>query len=522
VRAGNARARAFIIGSAITGTAVTATGALAVTSPSAPATRTATASGDSRGASAAGPAAATAGPGTADAGPGIAGGPGTPGAAAWARGSAERSRATVVRDGKAATIRFTVPRAGEAAADFTVAAPGVSWDRAGSESAVVSAAVDGAYVSDIVAASADRTPRRLALGTLSAGRHTLTLDFAEDRSPEGARSATLARLRFGAGGAAAQRYAPVLLARTLPETGGPFQNARTDTPQVAWHDVLPAPTPGHRVLQYNVVWSNEDGGTGEFPPALMAVWGRTSDIEWIYRVEVDERGVAVPGTAVYQGPGHQTLPFDGRYEGGHPVLQTCTTNNMVCANPADAPMRFALDYRPTIPATRAREVIMDRNPWTYGMAAREMVREGRVESPSNADTLELGDPRAYLQVQLAKTTQAPGTGAPGVAIGVRLRAAPDRVYRSDHGLTGISVFRDGPAATTVELPAGTTARDVLSVEAIRAPDPNNPDNGSPVTVTALHRGFLLDRAYLPGRSFVRWTGTATLTQAQPAAVLWRR
>lgn len=56
--------------------------------------------------------------------------------------------------------------------------------------------------------------------------------------------------------------------------------------------------PGHRVLEYSLVWSNEDGGTDT--PALMARWGRSTDIEWIYRVEVDQAGNRVPGTAVYQ------------------------------------------------------------------------------------------------------------------------------------------------------------------------------------------------------------------------------
>ena len=42
-----------------------------------------------------------------------------------------------------------------------------------------------------------------------------------------------------------------------------------------------------------------------------------------------------------------------------------------------------------------------------------------------------------------------------------------------------------------------------------------------ITVTALNRGFFLGKTFLPGKSFVHWTGNAALTPAQPSAVIWR-
>ena len=38
---------------------------------------------------------------------------------------------------------------------------------------------------------------------------------------------------------------------------------------------------GEDVLQYTVIFSNEDGGTST--RTLMARWGRTTDIEYVYR-----------------------------------------------------------------------------------------------------------------------------------------------------------------------------------------------------------------------------------------------
>ena len=57
-----------------------------------------------------------------------------------------------------------------------------------------------------------------------------------------------------------------------------------------------------------MIWSNEDGGTNT--PALMARWGRTTDIEWIYRVVLAPDGRIV--SEHYQAPNHETKAFTGR------------------------------------------------------------------------------------------------------------------------------------------------------------------------------------------------------------------
>ncbi|WP_067479859.1 hypothetical protein [Actinomadura hibisca] len=428
----------------------------------------------------------------------------------------------VQRGGPARTVPFTADRDGEAVIAFRAAAPGVSWARKGAEAAVVSVAVDGRHVTDLVVPSADPTPRSLGLGAVKRGRHKVTLRFAKG-SAAAARRVVLAgtRVRMPRADQLALRHAPIVVGRTGWPFGDAYQNARTDTPLIAWHEARPAATAGHRVLEYSVVWSNEDGGTDS--PALMARWGRTTDIEWVYRVEVDAAGRRVPGTGVYQAPQHLTLKFTGRYEGDHPVLQTCTQNNNMCdVIMPGSPLRFLPDASRTLPAGRAREAVMDREPWTYRVMAQEMVREGKIEKRSDPATREVGDQRTYLYAELVKRTgAATGSGsAPGVTLGVRLRRDPSRLYRSDHGEPTWSIERDGAAATTVELPAGTTAADIASVEAVRRPVGLG-DNGAPATVTALNRGFFLNRSYLPGASAVRWSGSAVLTAARPSAVVWR-
>ncbi|NKZ05023.1 hypothetical protein [Actinomadura latina] len=430
------------------------------------------------------------------------------------------STITVRRGGPARSLPFTARRDGEAVISFAASAPGVSWVRKGAESAVVSIAVDGRHVTDLVVPSSDPIPRSLGLGHVGKGRHKVTLRFGKGGAPA-ARRVTLRGTGVRVSDALALRHAPVVVGRTGWPFGDPYQNATTDTPLIAWHETRAAAAPGHRVIEYSVVWSNEDGGTDT--PALMARWGRTTDIEWVYRVEVDASGNRVDGTAVYQAPLHLTLKFTGRYEGDHPVLQTCTQNNNMCdVISPDPPLRFLLDASRTRPDGRAREVVMDREPWTYRVAAQEMVREGEIEDPSDPATRAVGDQRTYLFAELTKATgAATGSGAvPGVALGVRLKSDPSRLYRSDHDEPTWAIDRDGAVATTVELPEGTRVSDIASIEAVRRPTGLG-DNGAPATVTSVNRGFFLDESYLPQPSSIAWTGSVTLTPANPSAVIWR-
>ncbi|KRV49969.1 hypothetical protein AQ490_18090 [Wenjunlia vitaminophila] len=450
------------------------------------------------------------------------GSPGTPadGAAAERPGGLGPT-VTVRRDGPGRVLPVFARHDGPAVLSVTASAPGVSWQRPGAESAVVTVSVDGRYVTDLVIPTDRPVAREFTVGRLGAGPHLVRLRFADDRSPLGATEARVSDVRLrtpspGSTEALVQRHAPVVYGRGLSELGGPFQNSTTDTPLLAYHEVLPAATPGHRVLKYTVIWSNEDGGTNT--PGLMARWGRTTDIEWAYQVEVDGRGDRVPGTAVYQAPNHQTLHYKGVFEGDRPRLETCTSNNNLCDTISN-PMRFSLSPTQSLPGGEPREHLMDTNPWTYSVMAQEMLREGRLETPSNPDTGEVGDLRTYLYVAVTHTASpADQTGAVGLAVGVRLRG-DDRLYTSHHGVPLGSLNRDGAAATTVELPAGTGPDDVTEIVALRSPIV---ETGAALSVTRVSRAFFLGEDYLPQPSFAEWTGEQVLTTARPQAVLWTR
>ncbi|CUU58678.1 hypothetical protein Ga0074812_12154 [Parafrankia irregularis] len=432
------------------------------------------------------------------------------------------------------TVPFSVATAGEVVLDITTEAPGVSWGTVGSESAVVSMFVDGNYTTDLVIPASFAIRRSLALGSLTAGEHALRLQFAADRSPQGSTQAKLSRFAFrtitpGDSHYAAARNAPVLYGRTTPNPAllagtpatGPYQNALTDSPLVAFYSETETAISGHRLLTYSMIWSNEDGGTST--PALMAQWGRTTDIEWTYRVEVDAAGNAVPGSATVQGPDHVDTPFTGKVEGTHPVLQTCTLNNNIC-NQTDGQMRFSLAVGdPLDPVNQAREHVMDENPWTYWVMAQEVNREGKVtEAPEASSTEQIADPRTYLYLVLRKTTSKPNTDNAwiGVSVGVRLSGNPT-TFRSNQVYPAWSLERDSPAQTAIALPPGTVAEDIASIQATRVVGKGY-DTGASVQIDSIEQAFFLDPDGLPQESFLFTPAKATLTAGSPTATLFRR
>src|SRR3954447_10470251 len=286
-----------------------------------------------------------------------------------------------------AGAQFTVGQTTEGFLSFRASAPGTDWRRSGHEAALLSVAVDRRNVGDVIAGRGARPSRyRVALGRVRTGMHIVAISLDRRRSPRKVRTAQAGKLRITLAKPSnlVSQYAPILYGRDLPEIPGRFENNHTDAPLLAYHTVS-KDAAGDTTIEYTVIWSNEDEGTDT--AALMARWGRTTDIEWIYRVTLDRRGRKL--SDAYQGPDHAILPFTGAREHRPPLLRTATGNNTVVpvvSADAVSRYRFPLDVSQGLPAGRAREAIMDANPWAYPVMAQELGREGTLESPASADT----------------------------------------------------------------------------------------------------------------------------------------
>jgi hypothetical protein len=398
---------------------------------------------------------------------------------------------------------FELATGGEVVATVRAGCAGCAWGEPGREAAALRLSVDGAYSQHLLLARGEAAAEyRITLGTIAAGSHRLSIDRDAALSAKQAGIATIAVDDIHAvadrDAALAQSMAPILYARA--NTVGKF----TDLPILMWYEV--APTPRGRQFRYSVIFTNEDGGTAT--DRLMATWGRTTDIEYVYGVEIDAAGKVV--AEEFQGPGHEVPAFHGRHDARHPLLWVSTDNNMVSESGAStiryapAPERFDL-------TNVSREVVMDRHPWSYALASEEMKREGKIadEGPGHNT---IPDPRRFVYIEACGEV-----GDAALAFAVEVRNA---WTASDRGVGEYRIVRDGCFRAAIPLPAGARTSDVQAFRAAaytRAPSKGQPAvrPKGPVILRRVNTVFMLDERYQPGPPMVQWQGTAAIVVDGP-------
>lgn len=303
------------------------------------------------------------------------------------------------------------------------------------------------------------------LGSLRAGAHSLRIENARVHS-----------VRFQETDEAVIVNAPVLHARG--DTVGKFN----DVPMLAYCERLPG-----NVLEYTVIFSNEDGGTST--RALMARWGRTTDVEFIYRVWLDGSG-----RTMIQAKDHKEIAFTGAREESHPLLYVSTRNNMVAADGVAA-ARFQLAPQLVDLNGHSREQVMDDQPLTYRAASLELQREDKLRPFGVVDGQNISDPRNYLYLEANVRTQE-------AAIAVLVRLRGEDVWRSSNlGNSSYAIDRNGWARSTVELPPQTNPESVEEVgfQCLTANKQPQPVSGV-CRVEAVTKAFFLGSDYKPGAS----------------------
>jgi hypothetical protein len=207
-------------------------------------------------------------------------------------------------------------------------------------------------------------------------------------------------------------------------------------------------------LEY--VMTNEDGGTGLLPTLLLARWGRPHDIEGLFDVV----------SQTYQGPNHETLQFDGPYEGSHPRLRIATANGLVEPEPTDATPMYRVSPMPVPFAegdTVPRERVLDDLPWLVAAGWLEVEREGKVDPAGGVDDSTLGALGAYVFVDYALTG--------GVTASFEVEVEGE--WYSSLGIytapsTLLEAHASGVGRTAIELPQGDTIADVTGVRVVPA------------------------------------------------------
>jgi hypothetical protein len=385
-----------------------------------------------------------------------------------------------------------------------------AWDVEGREAVTLTIALNGRYAQHLPLVRSGRAEYKVLVGTVDPGTHSvrLTVDresTARELRTDAAVSAKIIHLQTILEGDLqyeALSLAPFLYAR--PNAIGRF----TDVPVFMWYEREPTPR-GVR-YRYSAIFTNEDGGT----PAdrLMATWGRTTDIEYVYSVEVDAAGKILADDI--QGPDHEILRFSGAREGRHPLLWVSTDNNMVLPagstrmRYAPAPVAFPLEGV-------SREAVMDANPWLYAVAAKELAREGKIIDSVPPGKGAIPDPRHFVYVE--------GCGEVGHAALAFEVGVGDRWLPSDRGVPQYRITRDGCFRAAVPVPSGTGSGDLRALRVLtHARPPRNGEASStpePVRLDRINTVFMLDDDHRPGRSLLRWAGPARIVVGTPLEII---
>ncbi|HEY3740162.1 MAG TPA: response regulator [Bryobacteraceae bacterium] len=374
---------------------------------------------------------------------------------------------------QAETLPLNVDKAGEVALALELSSPGSDWSKEGREAALADVSIDGGAAQQVMVFDGERPHKYpLWIGKLAAGSHEVRVTRNAQYSAAGSQLKVLGVRRIDVADDVLA-HAPVLYARK--NTIGKF----TDIPLIVYAEHLDE----GKTLQYTVIFSNEDGGTAT--RALMARWGRTTDIEYVYRLDV------AANRAIIQGNGHKDIAYTGAMEGSHPILIPTTDNNMVGAGETSE-IRYQIVPIAVDLTHDSRESVMDRFPWSYRIAAEEMEREGKMGL--------IGDPRGYLLVETPITNHDSA-----VAAVARLKSN-GRIYSSNIGREPMAMERDAIVRTTIQLPEGTLPSDVESIGVTcialtrRPPTPK----AGPCSFGPVVKVFHLDHDYKPVRIPGAW------------------
>ena len=361
-----------------------------------------------------------------------------------------------------------------------------NWAIPESESAVLTIYIDSTYSfqnQDIVLFKGDELfVYKVSLGIIDSGSHTIEVYFNGDKSPPGAQFVFLDELSLVPIALKSRdydvfRFSPVLYGRDLVSED---ESVHTDVPLLMWHEVDTVES--DKWIEYSMIWSNEDGGTNSI--SLMSRWGRTTDIEWIYKVKIDPGGNVLE--EYFQGPGHSTSYFQGNRINDHPVLKTVTINNMV-SDEGESDYKFFLSPEKSKQEIHSREILMDDDPWTYEIMALEMIAEGKYESPADPISPAVSDARNYLYLEF--NTQMAGNGI-RLTFAAKLKNDPFWYY-SDHGLSSIgAVNAGGWRRSTIELWEGTTLDDLDSLQIL-----GSASGSFSIAFEELSKVFLLDEDF---------------------------
>lgn len=353
---------------------------------------------------------------------------------------------------------FILEEDSEVSAIISTSSLKTSWRKKDSEAIAVTVFIDGKYHQDLllfkVFENEDKNNKyEVFIGDLKRGKHRLEIIENNEYSSINFRNRINLSLKINLE-YSAKKQSIEEIEDLLARANAPFIYARpntlnkfSDIPLVLYYEIFKE-TNGYKKIRYSVIFSHEDGGTNS--QALMARWGRMTDIEWMYEITLNEKNEKL--SEIYQGANHIPTNFNGkRIFGSHPIIYNITDNN----NFADAgcsALRFAIKPYKADLTKYSRETLMETFPWTYRIMSDEILREDKVNSNKMSANI-IGDPREYIFVEIYQEPE-------NAAVSVSATLNDGRKISSDWGNKYLRVERVGYVRIALHIPANIVHKDI--------------------------------------------------------------
>jgi hypothetical protein len=173
-----------------------------------------------------------------------------------------------------------------------------------------------------------------------------------------------------------------------------YTNRYTDLPMLMSYRVYPdAKHSNNTDIDYIIYYSDEDSGKkASSKSGDDGNYGRSGDIEWVYKIEFDPNWNPVSRviqTSIHVGPislgfGHSQETFKGKYIGAHPIIYDATLDNVGADHPKDSkkPLTvYQMVPRMRLGLTEDIDDALLMSPWSYEVTDDEQTAEGKAPAP---------------------------------------------------------------------------------------------------------------------------------------------
>ena len=287
---------------------------------------------------------------------------------------------------------LNIESSGEQLINLTLSS-NTSWKQENNESAILTLSINNIYNQDIIIYNGlSEHIYQQSLGYLEAGIYDIDYYFDYDKSSIDASIINIENIELISTNIDSDvlKYSPILYGRNIFSWN---ESNHTDIPLIMYHDI--SYDENLKTITYGIIFSNEDSRIGIGLSDMMLSWGRTTDIEWVYQIIIDNNEIV---SEIFQGASHIPTSFDGEKLGTHPYLINATANcNFSDTGTSD--YLFFLSPIHSIPIGHTKEYLMDQNPWSYKIMGEELFNENKYEEIQDPDHWKMSDVRNYLYIE---------------------------------------------------------------------------------------------------------------------------